>query len=120
MPIVYLAEHPALALLETLVHLELDLDEVPNDFSLLEVEYEHSEGVAPLAGNALLPHWRNDEAHTRAIGDEWLASSYSPLLRVPSALVPKAYNYLLNPRHPDARHAKIIEVTVHPYDARLL
>ncbi len=36
--IVYLAEHPALALLETLVHLEIDAEDMPNRFRLLSID----------------------------------------------------------------------------------
>ena len=41
------------------------------------------------------------------------------LLRVPSAVVPKSFNYLFNPRHADAGKATIQSATEHPYDARL-
>jgi RES domain-containing protein len=36
--VVYLAEHPALALLEVLVHLEIDPDDLPSSYQLLTVE----------------------------------------------------------------------------------
>jgi RES domain-containing protein len=36
--IVYLADHPALALLETIVHLQVDAQDLPNDYKLLAIE----------------------------------------------------------------------------------
>ncbi len=35
-------------------------------------------------------------------GSAWLAARRTALLRVPSALVPREANYLVNPAHPDA------------------
>jgi len=36
----------------------------------------------------------------RKIGDAWLAGNRSAALRVPSAVVPTEFNYILNPGHP--------------------
>ncbi|MEE8056214.1 MAG: RES family NAD+ phosphorylase [Pseudomonadales bacterium] len=57
---------------------------------------------------------------TRSIGDEWLSAGNSTLLKTPSAIVPNSYNYLFNPRHPEAQVAIITTITTHPYDQRLL
>jgi RES domain-containing protein len=38
---------------------------------------------------------------TAAVGDAWIRSARSAVLRVPSAIVPTEWNYLLNPQHPD-------------------
>ena len=37
-PVVYLSEHPALALLENLVHLEIDSEDLPSGYQLLTVD----------------------------------------------------------------------------------
>jgi RES domain-containing protein len=118
-PIVYLAEHPALALLEVLVNFDLELREVPEHFRLLEVEYDQRKSISRLNNKSLPDGWQQNIPLTRAIGDEWLMSATSLLLRVPSAVVPKSFNYLLNPRHPEAKVATILSVIEHPYDARL-
>jgi RES domain-containing protein len=57
---------------------------------------------------------------TRAIGDEWLSSQSSLLLRVPSAVAPNSFNCLFNPRHADAALAKVLSATKHPFDTRLM
>lgn len=117
-PIVYLSESPALAMLETLVHFDLDLNEIPGDYQLLEIDYDLRKGVSRLKDTSLADAWQDDEETTREIGDEWLLSCSSLLLRVPSALVPKSYNYLLNPKHTLANETRIVSVTRHPYDPR--
>lgn len=118
-PIVYLAEHPALALLETLVHLDLDINEIPKTFVLLEVEYDQEDVISVLEESALQDGWSESEEQTREIGDEWLTSGEYPLLKVPSILAPRSFNYLLNPRHQGAGAATIVDTIHHPYDPRL-
>jgi RES domain-containing protein len=119
-PVVYLAENPALAMLEVLVRFELAPDEVPVNYQLLEVDYPQRKSIARLQPRSLPRGWQDDLELTRAVGDEWLASASSALLRVPSAIVPRSFNYLFNPRHPEARLAQVISATRHPYDARLM
>lgn len=40
-------------------------------------------------------------ADPRELGDYWVRSLRSAVLRVPSAVVGDEFNYLLNPRHPE-------------------
>ena len=119
-PVVYLAESPALAMLETLVHFEMAPDEVPSSYQLLEVEYTARKGISQLDDRALPEFWQGDSALTQVIGDEWLSGLKACLLKVPSAVVPHSFNYLFNPRHELARHASIISSQSHPFDIRLL
>ncbi len=119
LPIVYTAEHPALALLEVLVHFELSAEEVPANFKLLSIEAPDGKLLANLDSRSLKRNWQTNLELTRSIGDEWLDSGKSLLLRVPSVLVPQSYNYLLNPRHPAAPRLSIIDSCRHPYDSRL-
>lgn len=115
-PVVYLAEHPALALLETLVHLEIrSLEDLPETYKLLRVEAPDRIAIAQAAPEE---GWQASPAITRRIGDAWLAAAKTALLRVPSVLVP-GQNYLLNPQHPDARDFVITEILNWPFDPRL-
>ena len=118
-PVVYLAEHPALAMLEVLVHFELVLGEVPDGYMLLEVGFPDDGSIHVLEDSDLPDGWREHRALTQGIGDDWLASGASALLGVPSAVMPKSRNYLLNPRHPDAAVAVIESVGRVPFDRRL-
>lgn len=115
-PILYAAEHPAGALAEFLAH--LNLEDLPSHFQLLTIEVD--DGVAPRQiSHQSLPHgWPANHAITRAIGDRWLRESESLLLRVPSALVPDAYNMLINPAHPDAGAMSVIKSEKVPLDDR--
>lgn len=116
--VVYLAESPAGALLEVLVHFDLDSEDIPNSYTLIQVST--SEGTAirmldPPTGS----QWRDDQEITRRIGDAWLASGETPLARVPSAILPRTWNYLFNPEHPEAKLVQIAEVIKERFDNRL-
>jgi RES domain-containing protein len=120
-PVVYLAEHPALALLETLVHLEIGtVAQLPSGYQLLRVDVPDSVAVAEISEDDAPTDWRSDSDWTKSAGTEWLQTKPSALLRVPSAVVPFAHNFLLNPLHPDTSEIRIAEVVKAPYDSRIL
>jgi RES domain-containing protein len=119
-PVVYLADCPAGALLERIVHL-MDRNEdgiLPRFYQLLQITVADELAIKPL--NTLAPtDWKERFDFTRAIGDTWLASLETPLARVPSAIAPQTWNYLLNPEHPDAKKIEIAEVIKERFDNRL-
>ncbi|WP_175693252.1 RES family NAD+ phosphorylase [Burkholderia ambifaria] len=120
-PVVYLAEHPALALLETLVHFEMaTVAQLPSGYQLLRVEVSESVDVAEIAEGDAPADWRENVDWTRSAGTEWLHTQPSALLRVPSIVVPHAHNFLLNPLHPAASDVRIAEVMQSPHDSRIL
>jgi RES domain-containing protein len=109
LPIVYLAEHPALAVLEIRVHLDLPPDLLPDDYALMQADLpdEPPEIIAAMPTNP------------RASGDRWLRANGTAVLRVPSILVPDTTNLLLNPTHPRAAEARIVRTTAFQFDRRL-
>lgn len=117
--IVYLSESPSAALLERLVHLEIDRDDLPNTYQLLAVDIPDGVTFDAVAIGDLPADWRSNDAATRPIGDRWLEAIHTPLLRVPSAITPHTWNWLLNPKHPEAAKAQIGEVTQALFDSRL-
>jgi RES domain-containing protein len=118
-PIVYLATSPAAALAEVLVHLELDIEELPDHYELLKAEAPEGLRMLRVDPEALPKGWESDEVVTRSRGDEWLAAGESALLEVPSAIVPETFNVLLNPSHRDAARVKVLWHKRYPYDRRL-
>jgi RES domain-containing protein len=116
--IVYLADHPAGAVLEMLVHMDRDL--LPATYRLLRVIVPETVTAEIVGAEALPADWREHPAVTRQIGDRWLDGSSSALLQVPSVIVPRARNFLLNPAHPDAAKIAVGEVIHAPFDPRLL
>lgn len=109
--IVYAAESSALAMLEVLVHLEVE--RLPAPFQLLKIE----------APDGPVAHWDGtgveDEAACRAWGDSWLEKARTLLAKVPSAVAPGSFNWLVNPAHPDAAAVKLLGASRWPWDRRL-
>ena len=108
LPLVYLAEHPALAVQEVLVHLDMPPDMLPDDYVLLRAELPFR------PDNPILDQSYNPET----VGTAWLQTGETPLLRVPSMLVPHAHNLLLNPAHRTAPRAKVLSVDTFVFDPR--
>lgn len=116
--IVYLAESPAGAMLERLVNLLDTEGQLPETYNLLEIATPEGLGMKELMPAAGFD-WRGHSDLTRRIGDAWLGSRETPLARVPSAIVPRTWNVLLNPAHPDAKRVKIESVMPERFDNRL-
>ncbi len=113
--IVYSSDHPASALLEMLVH--LDPVAKPKFYRLLKVEAPEELSIQkhpPLPAN-----WRDESELTRKIGNQWLDQQQAAILAVPSAIVPDAVNFLINPAHRDAESLKILAAVHVPLDQRL-
>ena len=118
--VVYLADHPAAALLEVMVHLEIDAEDLPTHYQLLGVEVPDDVASDELDESTLPAAWRERVAETRARGDDWLRAATASLLRVPSAIVPESANYLLNPAHADATRIGIASTRRAAFDPRLM
>ena len=119
-PIVYLAETATGALAEALVHLELDPNHLPRNYKLLKSEGPDDIAIRKITKSDLPRNWVEDEVATRTIGDEWLASNETALLRVPSAIAPESFNMLLNPMHREAARVVVVAYREYPWDRRTL
>ncbi|MBS0372797.1 MAG: RES family NAD+ phosphorylase [Proteobacteria bacterium] len=123
-PVIYLAESAAAALLEVLVHVEAaHPGELPAQYQLLEIAVPDGVSITNVAlpdGAPLAEGWQADLITTRRCGDAWLAKGASLLLRVPSAVVGRTHNLLLNPLHPEITGCRIVSAARYPFDERLL
>jgi len=117
--IVYLSEHPSLALIEMLANLKGEPRLLPESYRLLKISVEERVVRSAQTTGTLSKDWRERLSETRAVGDAWLAASSSVLLIVPSAPSPESWNYLLNPRHPDALSLQVEWSKWIDYDKRL-
>ena len=118
-PVVYCTLNPATALLETLVHMEIDSEDRPERFQVLRIEGPDTLSIEKMEAVALSPNWAEDVTFTQGIGDGWLPEVRSLLLQVPSVLVPETWNVLVNPRHAEANLLKVTMTYEHAFDARL-
>ncbi len=121
--VVYLAEHPALALLETLVQLEIDAEDMPSRFRLLSIEAPDDIALTELPEAELdgsSPDWRRHPDTTQALSEVFFNAGECAMMRVPSVLVPEARNVILNPAHADAGRLRIVSDVRVAFDERLL
>ncbi|MEN9871983.1 MAG: hypothetical protein RLZZ171_2975 [Cyanobacteriota bacterium] len=96
--IIYTAESLALASLEIFVHLESDRVPLVSIKAHLPTNLE----VEEVKLQDLPPNWQDVASYflLQKIGQDWLTSRRTPILKVPSAIVPVENNYLFNPEHP--------------------
>jgi RES domain-containing protein len=121
--VVYSSSSLALAQLETLVHLRGPLP--PDGFESLELSIPADcigKQITVEELENLCEDWRSFPSHLllQEIGYEWITSATSAVMRVPSAVSPDEFNFLLNPAHAD-----FARVTTEPpvplvWDARLV
>lgn len=119
-PVIYLAESPSAALLETLVHLELSEEDRPNTYQLLKIEAANDLPLEEIELTSLPENWTKRPELTQSLGDAWLISGETTLLRVPSAITPETWNWLLNPRQEAASRVRILRADTHLFDSRLV
>jgi RES domain-containing protein len=120
MRVVYCAASPPGALIEVLVHLELDDLSFPRQYQLLKVKGPEAATKESVDASTLPVNWQDDMAVTARIGDVWLRRRSSALLEVPSAIMPETSNWLLNPEHPDTAQFSIEWHHRFSLDGRLL
>jgi RES domain-containing protein len=96
--IVYTAENLALASLEVFVHLESDRLKLV----AIKAHIPHELEVEEINQESLTTNWQDSQSYDKLqlIGNDWLKSRRTPILKVPSAIVPVENNYLFNPDHP--------------------
>lgn len=113
--IVYTSSTIALALLEWRAHLG---QWPPPPVLLIEITFHPALIWSP---PRLPRNWmRTPSPSTNAaIGENWIQSAKSAVLKLPSAIVPEEYNYLVNPAHPDFPKIKIAKPRPVKIDPRL-
>ncbi len=117
--VVYASGSISLAILEVLVH--IPIYDILDEYVYIPVEFDQQLSLA-LKPNELPENWQKDPSPltTKQIGNACVESQDSVILRVPSAIVPKEKNYLINPAHPDFSKLKIGEPDKFEFDPMLV
>ena len=119
-PVVYTSGSRSLAALEFLVHVPMAL--APENLSIVEINIQENVERESITVKQLPSTWRNYPApeHLANMGTNWIKSNSSLLLNIPSAVVDKEVNTLINPLHPDIKHVNVAIVEKFSFDSRLL
>lgn len=115
-PVIYASTTLSLAVLELLARTESDL--FPDDLVQLVIEVPDDLPRATIDVPGLPPKWRTDRGSTRALGDAWAGALETPLLVVPSVLVPEERNMLINPLHAASRRIRTVHMAAFTLDER--
>ena len=104
----------SLAALERFVHTDPDLQST--DLVSVEVEIRPNIRLDSIAVSDLPVRWREypAPAELASIGEHWLREARTVALSVPSVVVPRERNVILNPAHAD--FAKVTVVAIEPFD----
>lgn len=110
----YTSESLALASLEVFVHSET------TDIPLACVSAIIPDTTPILEITDLPANWQDVAAYPmlQEIGRKWLQAIEYPVLKVPSAIIPVEYNYLINPEHPDLQ-LQTEQVLEFQFDSRM-
>jgi RES domain-containing protein len=114
-PIVYTSLSISLSLLELLIH-SISYDEITRNYlTIIEVP---DDKITEVPLSTLKKNWINDVDFTKYLGDNFLQSDFL-LMKVPSAIIPRESNLLINPSHRDFKKVKIKTAERFMFDARL-
>ncbi|HUP01493.1 MAG TPA: RES domain-containing protein [Gemmatimonadota bacterium] len=117
-PLIYCSRNLSLAILEILVHVRFE--RLPADIVAHGIDVPESaiERMGDRRRKAVERSAWN-RGVTRRIGGTWLDERRSLALRVPSVVVPREHNVLINPDHPDAETLRVTVTEPFRFDPRL-
>jgi RES domain-containing protein len=117
--VAYASDSIALAVLEVLAHLQSYA--VLQAYSLAAIRFTESL-IEVLDRNSLPQEWRRypSPLANQAVGDSWVSEGRTLVLQVPSAIIPSASNFLINPAHSQFSRVVIQRPEQLSFDRRLL
>ncbi len=118
--VLYCASSLSLACLEMIVHTSGELLYTQN-YSSVTIEIPENSLITSIDNTSLLMDWKllDKRRHTQNIGDEWYNKQETLLLKVPSAIISREANYLINTKHPDFSKVSIVEIDSFMFDERI-
>jgi len=118
-PVVYTSETLSLAALELIVHADPSL--LPGDLVAISADVPDALRTETVSEKDLPRAWRRHPApeELAELGSAWARSRRTAVLSVPSAVVPRERNLLLNPAHPDFGKVRVGAPELFSLDPRL-
>jgi RES domain-containing protein len=117
--VVYTSQSLSLAVLEYLVNLAVA--DLPDDLVSIEIEIPDNLPHGEIHIHELPEDWRTFPAieKLKDLGTDWAQQATTPILLVPSVVIPSEHNWLVNPAHPLSNRVKILTVEPFALDTRL-
>lgn len=117
-PCIYSSESRALALLEFTVN--VSIDNIPKMLSITSIHIPDN-GILDLSIADLPVNWTESPAPaaTKDFGTNFLKLGAFPIIKIPSTIINREFNFILNPRHVEFKKIKIVEIENFVYDDRI-
>ena len=109
--VIYAAESIPLAFLENMIRRQgVGFN---NDFKIMVIEISDKTLISEIDVSKLEDGWRgfNDYSKCQPLGDKWYNSGKTMVLKVPSAMLPESFNYVINSEHSGFGLIKLIATT---------
>ncbi len=118
--VLYTSQNLSLAAWEVFVN--LPSDQLPSNLRMATIEIPDTLLAKEIFEINLPPNWFEQVPPEKLakIGDHWLESLETAVLKVPSAVVRSEYNFLLNPAHPEFSNIKITSIAPFVFNPRSL
>ena len=116
---VYVADSLSLAALELFVHLGASHHEM--EFAVFRVRIPERPAIMKITTGDLPSNWREQPAPetSKDLGSAWLAEAKALALQTPSVIVPRQFNFLLNPAHPSYERIQFERMEDFSFDPRM-
>ncbi len=119
--VIYCASSRSLAALELLVHLSgIDVNnqlfsftiiDIPDELFIDEIRFEQFEDISTIY---------DSYKYTQLLGSKWYKTRKYATLKVPSSIIRKENNFILNTHGPGFERVKVLGIEPFDYDKRLL
>ena len=122
-PLVYTSSSISLAILESLVHFSFNM--APPDMSIATIYIPDNifESSMDIKSLGKLPNSWNENLpnpKTQQFIKKWINNKSSLILKVPSAINSREFNYLINPLHKDINLIILQDIVPFSFDKRLI
>lgn len=122
-PLVYTSSSISLAILESLVHFSFNM--APPDMSIATIYIPDNifESSVDIKSFGKLPNSWNENLpnpKTQQFIKKWINNKSSLILKVPSAINSREFNYLINPLHKDINLIILQDIVPFSFDKRLI
>jgi RES domain-containing protein len=116
-PMIYRAETASLSALEVLANSA----NLPAGMALVEIEIPEYLPIVDVQTRELPAGWDYSvpSSASKDIGTEWARHKIAAVMSVPSVIIPRERNYLLNPLHHDFRQIRFGKAEPFVFDPRL-
>lgn len=116
--VIYTAESRSLACLENLVHRSGEGNN--NLYKVMVIEIPDTIKMEVIESTSLKKDWQtiNNYVYCQSLGSKWLDELKCAILKVPSVIIKKENNYLINPNHPDFSKIKLTSNEDFDFDRR--